>query len=832
MRKYLAFIITAVTAMSLFATILTIAPPTADAIVPTSGLASCETGIPCTFSIGTISVTTTETDVIVDDPDGGRRVIGSPEIGGTIAFRESEMFFQPLGDDFEFIAGEARLPFPTTGFLADADVRSVPRAMFGLRPGSELGHLGAHVRADRDYFYFFFNSAFEIGLPWFEGPAAEVLPDSIKLDAGVSGTLVIDPSDPYIYVGSPCPELPIDNDKADSDKTDSGGAHNGGEGNNTGSTNGSNAGESGGAEAGNSNTGENTTEGTSDGTAGTTDEEASSAEESQQRRSDVVDALTSAFAASQADLSQDCGIGFSLLGNIPGPGGPGQEPISGHVVVDAKGTLPVGMNIDGTTVVRFDDGVRAVGYGKIAASAPIVEAFVDATFPLGDALIDLEISGDRIGYAVEGRLTTEETLPFEELPIALPGDGSVHIASSFAGIKTADGWEVDPDSFFEARGNVGVGPKAFGEAIGVELNNFATADAYIRVDRSAMVVQGEIGAEIHPSLETDAGLALDALLSFDAPETSYLAAAGAMRVAGTELGNASLQIDGTGFFVEGMLTNTVTTVEMVGQITAAGASLQGTGTLEVPLDGMGESAQSLVDDIDAAQADVDRLNHEIDDLTITLTAEREAATADLRAAQAAVGDAQRSVDSINATIASNNKKISYLSGRIKSEKRRYSRLSWYNKMRQAGTYSRRLASWNGAIAGLRTANAAQVSARTIAQGTLTAAKEVVRVTEDGLNLVPFDADPRMIALVAARETATLTLQTARAAAGPLADLHGTFRAQLTIRLATDGLAGNADAQWCTDSCVVLTGGRVDFTADGVAVCAVPAAGVTEVCGKL
>ena len=320
-------------------------------------------------------------------------------------------------------------------------------------------------------------------------------------------------------------------------------------------------------------------------------------------------------------------------------------------------------------------------------------------------------------------------------------------------------------------------------------------------------------------------------MAFDAPETSYLAASGAMRVAGTELGDGSFLINRSGFFVDGYLTNTVTSVAMSGQITATGASLQGTGTLEVPLDGLGDTASALVADIDAAQRDVDRIDGEIASLTQTLTAEREAATADLRAAEAAVTVAQNRVDSINATIKKNNDKISYLKGRIKSEKRRYKRLSLYNRIRQAGKHSRRIASWNGAIAGLRTANAAQVAARATAQASLEVAKATLRVTEDGLNLVPFEADPRMIALVAARETATLTLQTTRAAAGPLAELNGTFRADITLRLATDGVSGDASVQWCGEQCVVMTGARVAYDAGGGTVCAVPAAGSAEVCGK-
>jgi len=103
-------------------------------------------------------------------------------------------------------AGE--ISFPVVGVLENATISNPLKGIVGTATGAELSDLGAHLLDDVVYWYVILNDATTIST----GIAASALPSVFEVPGDSRGIVVIDPLDPYVYVGFPCqgePSSPV-----------------------------------------------------------------------------------------------------------------------------------------------------------------------------------------------------------------------------------------------------------------------------------------------------------------------------------------------------------------------------------------------------------------------------------------------------------------------------------------------------------------------------------------------------------------------------------------------------------------------------------------------
>ena len=716
---------------------------------------------------------------VVEQSDGTTVVTGRvdiPTAAGPVELEDADLVIEE-GPDGEpiIVGGTAEVPFPTTGILEDAVINHLPKGLVGTDYGRDLHHLGAHLQDDRLYMWFHFDGGLDVELPFAGKPGYEALPASIEIPTGVTATMVLDPNDPYFYVGMPCPDFESE-DKDDKDEDNK------------------NDDEKDQKKDDNSDKDE-------DNKKDDTDENKSEDEDE--------DALYTLEPV--GGVGQDCGLGFSLQGNIPAPAVDGLEPFFGHIVIDSIIPLPSAMELDGTVVVEVrDDRVRTSGFGELSATLPLIDTLLDIQIPLGDATVDLQAGGGRISMGFEGQIGgTNPTyeLPIVGVPFTLPADGTAEASALLAwNIDAGGSWSIDPASHFEVTGEMTMNLVPFADHLGLDLAS-QSVDAMLRIDGEGAYVAGSTAVTLHPALESGAQMQLETFLSFGDFSESYLAMDGELVVAGVTLGDASIDLSRNGLFVSGMLTNTIATVELRGEISSAGVNLSGTQTIEFPLDVLSRISEGATSAIDDAQAEVDRLQGAIEAMRDQVRKERRLADETLQGWIRGLETAQADLNKINDNIRTNNRKIATLEDKIDAEKARYRKLNAGQKALQAIGHGATLAGWRGEITVLQTANLAQYGYKETADFALETAQNGLRLAEDAIDAIPTDIDPRIVSLIAAKEAATLVLQTARSAA-EIIDVSGTLRGQITWNVGTDGLSGSIVAEYCGNACTTLAGGSI------------------------
>ena len=174
----------------------------------------------------------------------------------------------------------------------------------------------------------------------------------------------------------------------------------------------------------------------------------------------------------------------------------------------------------------------------------------------------------------------------------------------------------------------------------------------------------------------------------------------------------------------------------------------------------------------------------------------------------------------------NDDKIADLRRDQAAEIRRYENLTFLEQAAQSIPHLGTLAFIEGEIAALTAANVTQAGLHFAATGVLDGAQLLLDGIEAGLDAIPVDTDPRIIALCAAKETATFALQTARTVADAVS-IGGTLRGEITWELGTNGLSASLIAEYCDGECTTLAGGSVRLTPTPEA--CVEVAGIAEAC---
>ena len=181
---------------------------------------SCSGGAPddvCSVTAAPgLALSTVRRNVSVNPDSSGftmRHEVAIPTPAGDILLSESELIVQLAGSSphggVETLRGRSRLPFPTVGFLAAADVTRQPMVDVGLDLGDNLiptadggscedWCLDAPIRPERHYFFFKAQAGFE----------AEIAPITFSTPGG-SLLMVLDPTDPFFYVNGSVEGMPV-----------------------------------------------------------------------------------------------------------------------------------------------------------------------------------------------------------------------------------------------------------------------------------------------------------------------------------------------------------------------------------------------------------------------------------------------------------------------------------------------------------------------------------------------------------------------------------------------------------------------------------------------
>ncbi|HEC08839.1 MAG TPA: hypothetical protein ENI86_04610, partial [Acidimicrobiales bacterium] len=477
--------------------------------------------------------------------DNGAAVAsGTVEIAtaaGPLSLEDAELTVEEGPDGPRIVDGTALTPFPDTGILADSQILSRSPARVGTATGSELAYLGAHLNDETVYTYFVFDGGLSVNTGLGDGPGEESLPSEISIPLGSPGVLVLDPTDPYLYIGGPCDAFDSDEDPEDPD---------------------------------NSTT-----------TSSTTSSSTTSTTEPPEEASDPY-----TLDLTDTEGLVDCGIGFSLGGRIPfaGSDDPAQPlpSFNGHVVVDGVVPIPGGLSLDGMTVIEMSaDAVRTAGTGDLSVTLPFIPGKLDIEFPLGQAgvVVEADQQGLRVSYA--GKLGGEDiSLPLG-IPLQIP-QGNELVVSGVLGLDTTGPVPVpSADSYFEAAGNFGLGLGALGDLIGVSVDDGFAIQGQLRIDVTGVTASGTSSVSLHPDIDLGGQAAVELLISTGDPLDSYVDLAGDLRIGGIDLtGDAALRLDRDGLTARGTLDSPLGGIALAGMVGPQGIDLRGDASLVLPLD--------------------------------------------------------------------------------------------------------------------------------------------------------------------------------------------------------------------------------------------------------
>ncbi|MFK8023477.1 MAG: hypothetical protein AB8G26_05880 [Ilumatobacter sp.] len=756
------------------------------------------------LDVGEIAISAAD-DATISTLDDGRTVVQGdivvPTAGGDLELENADIAVGVGPDGEPTISGTAQVPFPTEGAFADAQINQLPVGEVGSAYGRDLVHLGAHLQNDTRYLFFSFDGGLDVELPFGGQEGFEAVPTQIAVPTGQSATLVIDPSDPYFYVGSNCPDLSKDDEDSDDDQNDD-----------------SDRDQSDDRNDNDRNNNDSEDDEDRDSAADQDDDEESGAYYT--------------LEPSNLPAGQECGIGISINGNIPAPATAAGGEFTGHVVVDGVVPLYAGIELDGSAVVALrDPGARTVGWGTVQATVPLIDDWVDIQIPLANAAVEIQAEGTRIGVAYEGSLGDESPsyeLPLIGVPITLPANGTVEWDARFGFVESGGEWSLDPESFAEVSGEFGLGFSSFGDLLGVELDDFATQSGSFRIDRTGVTASGATELQIHPSLQTGAATQFD--LRIDATDwtQSQLDFAADVEVAGYDLASADVSIGGTGLAVAGEVDLGFVRSAVSGTIGADGFEFTGSAGVEVSLDGLAQASRNTSDWLQDRIDEVQRLDDDIEAAREDVRESRRNRDAGFTAARDWLQEAIDNLNELDDETDENNDKIAELRGKIADEIAWYEGLTPLEKIGKSVGHLARLSAWRTDIGVRNTRNFAIDDVyRPAAVGVLTGAQEALDLVQAGLDALPVDTNPKVASLIAAKVIATEALELAQGTV-ELFEIEGSLKGDISVRLASDGVGGSFSGELCgPNNCTALPGGSLQLGAE-TSIC-VELPGVGERC---
>ncbi len=505
------------------------------------------------------------------------------------------------GDDFgpfETIIGSVRVPFPEIGFLAGISVDQTPMAAIGLEVGANID-LGVPLLPEVRYLFFNFSGSFEASL----GP--------VSFDAGgPSATLILDPFDPFLFVGGSLGGLLPDDDGSSEAQSVSSAV----------------------TEALASAAPVEFAEpefgfGVSLGAMIPFDPQPSCRCSHDLREAgDPLDPDCNLCVADicavdpfccDTQWDQDCVTQVTTICQDSAP------EFLGHIIVKAPiplGSLP--LTLDGISVANIDpdlDGTifelspdfQLGGNGVVSVGIEFF-SFLDFGFELGDATASVEYAENDVGACFAGRLDPEDPLALfpEEFPIPIrqaPTQAGASVAGAFSTGDLAD-------SFVRAEGEFSIDIQPIGDLIGVNIPPLASSSVVLTIDRTGLFFAGMTQTQLVPNF-TNSELGLTVII----PASNALATSaeleGALTVLGFGVDPARIFISPLGFEIEGLIDIALAQFMVEGEIGPGGLALAGSFNQQISFD-----LQAAIDDflfaarlaVDVAQDALDEAQAAVD----------------------------------------------------------------------------------------------------------------------------------------------------------------------------------------------------------------------------
>jgi hypothetical protein len=475
---------------------------------------------------------------------------------------------------------------------------------------------------------------------------------------------------------------------------------------------------------------------------------------------------------------------FSARGGIPQDAGMDEEILVGDIHVDGhlyiKNPTPIGpfIQLEGPTVTHLGEDLFAIwGGGDAEVTLPFVGEIVSFSFPLGRTEAAFE-AGER-GARADFRGTLAPDAEF--LPDLIPIKQAGRLV-----VEGVLGSRLE-DNRVRAEGEFGLDLSGLGKLAGVDLGEVYTVEGLLEMGADGFHLEGSSKTRI-PGVKFRGDTYVVAHFPGN-PRDAHVKIVGDLAVGGVQLGaGASLVIDATGATVQGRIDVGRSNVAVTGAITRRGPVLSGEARVVLDLARLQQDLDRARKDLARAEADVRRIDGEIAKMREQVRAERRARSSAFQKAQAAVDAARSKVDGIQRDIDWNNGKIAAYRREIASWKRKSCGLNPICASEKAAAIAWRESKvkyHQGVVATL-------IGARATAQLALDAARLTLQGVQAGLDALPTDADPRIVALFGARETAVAALKLARETIESLPELPpAELVVTVNLKLRHTGLSGRA-----------------------------------------
>ena len=451
------------------------------------------------------------------------------------------------GGSFETLVGTARVPFPGIGFLSGVQVDETPMATLGLDFGANI-EVGVPLEPAVPYLFFQFSSSF----------GASLGPVSFKA-GGPDATLLLNPADPFVFVGGSLGNLiPGSDDPPPKQTAVAAGAP--------------------------AFVEPDLGFGISLGAmipyfTGPHDVRVVGEALDPTCSQCVIDVCAADGFCCATEWDSQCVSQAQTICTGSDP-----NTFSGHLLL--KGPIPLGalpLSLEGITIANIDPDENGTIFqlspdmqlgakGALGVSVPFL-TFLEFGFDLGTADAVAGFTAGAASACFTGRLDPED--PFAMFPPNFPIP--IKQSPQQVGAKVAGSFNTaaPEKSFVQANGNFSIDLKPIGDPIGVNLGELASSTVDLRIDKNGLLFKGMTSSQIIPNL-TNAEMSLAVNIPAHNALLSSAELKGALTVANVGLDPARIFISPLGFEVEGNLDLAPLAVLMVsGGIDQSGVMLTG-----------------------------------------------------------------------------------------------------------------------------------------------------------------------------------------------------------------------------------------------------------------
>ncbi|MDH5446381.1 MAG: hypothetical protein OEY52_12580 [Gammaproteobacteria bacterium] len=300
----------------------------------------------------------------------------------------------------------------------------------------------------------------------------------------------------------------------------------------------------------------------------------------------------------------DLGIGMSLQGNIPfapettwGIDGDigtfdahlylqGEIPLA-RLPLSIDGVLAANLDPDKDGATIFNDqnpDMQFGGNGTLNVSVDFLK-FFSFGFPLGNASLGIQVQNDVQNAYISGELDPDTSfIPQELVPIQPSSNVKM------AGLISSD----IKKSYLKGEGEYNLNASNLSDLVGITLNDLAASEGTLNIDSTGFKLTAKTSANIHPAIDLGGSADLTARFTGD-PSDWMIGLHGNMSIAGVGLEDSGVTIDTSGLSANGSFVTPISRVSMSGDIDASGVDLRGRTELTIPVSGVEQVLEWVVD---------------------------------------------------------------------------------------------------------------------------------------------------------------------------------------------------------------------------------------------